>query len=177
MPAWGRRSVFVVCLLRPDLADHRRRSYKHRHEPYAPLGAVSPHCIWTRRVTAGRPHDVACVGQSDRFSSSAFLLFSPLFAPTRFADDLLTNGENSPIHLLPRRSALHLPRTHRKMREPSRRQPHPCHRCRSRSAPSGSIFKRYRIGRSITSARLFPCFVSFLTMPGSVYPMHHQKLI
>src|SRR5579864_7357406 len=40
---------------------------------------------------------------------------------------------------------------------------------------SGSILRRSRIGRSITNAKLFPCFVSFLTMRLSVLTMYHHK--
>jgi len=43
------------------------------------------------------------------------------------------------------------------------------------SGVSTSIFSRSRIGRSITSARLFPCLVSFFTMATSVTPMLPQR--
>ena len=41
---------------------------------------------------------------------------------------------------------------------------------------SVSIFSKSRIGRSMTRARLLPCFVSFLSIrrPSSVLPMLHQ---
>src|SRR6202030_1868059 len=42
------------------------------------------------------------------------------------------------------------------------------------SSVSGSILSRSRIGRSITNAKLFPCFVSFFTTLSSVLPMYHH---
>src|ERR1039457_744528 len=45
------------------------------------------------------------------------------------------------------------------------------------SGVSESILSSSRIGRSITSAMLFPCFVSFLTMRNSVLPMYHQQQV